>query len=431
MFRFKFRCRFKKSLLLSALLSSCFCSPLLAEQSVATGQEKIKLDNMAPVTLTRALQTVIAKHPRKRAAEAGLEASRASMRAADNALYNPELEIDSEDASSKTSYIQLSQTIDMGDRRGSRTSVAQSRLLKATADYDLALQELTHDLLISIAEKRTRDKLAALAGRGLKLMQEFADVAELRYRAGDLNQVELDLARLAYTEALMTHAQALSDAAAAKEALRAIFIRLPDKLPALPDELPYARLPEDSDRFIRALPTMRALEATVSAKRYTVELRKSERSWDPTIALRGGKEDSDSLIGATLTIPLNIRNTFRAEVEEAQQELISSEQLAQQMFRNQRARVLATTERYHLLQQAWINWKKTGRVSVNRQLNLIKKLWRAGDMSTTEYLVQLKQALDTQSAGYELRGRVWSAGFDWLLVTASINDWLQLTAEEN
>ncbi len=428
---FRSRFRFKKSLLASVLLTGCLCSPLSAEQGVAAGQEKIKLESMAPAALTQALQTVITQHPRKRAAQAGLEASRASLRAADNALYNPELEIDSENAGDDTSYIQLSQTIDMGDRRGSRTSVAQSRLLKAAADYDLALQELTHDLLISIAEKRTQDKLANLAGRGLQLMQEFADVAELRYRAGDLNQVELDLARLAYTEALMTHAQALSDAAAAKESLRAIFVHLPNKLPVLPDELPYARLPADSDGFIRALPTMRALEAAVSAKRYTVKLRKSERSWDPTIALRGGKENSDRLIGATLTIPLNIRNTFRAEVEEAQQELINSEQLAQQMFRDQRARVLATTERYRLLQQAWVNWKKTGRVSVKRQLSLIKKLWRAGDMSTTEYLVQLKQALDTQSAGYELRGRVWSAGFDWLLVTASINDWLQLKVKEN
>lgn len=417
---------FRKLLPLSVLLISCFSAPLSAQQTTFAGQKKIKLDSIAPATLTRTLQAVINRHPRKRAAQASLEASRAAVRAADNALYNPELEIDSENASSDTSYIQLSQTLDMGDRRGSRTSVAQSRLLKADADYDSTLQQLSHDLLIAIAKKRTRDELAKLAEQGLQLMREFSDVAERRYKAGDLNQVELDLARLAYAEALMKRAQALSDAAAAKEALRAIFIRMPKALPALPDELPQARLPGDRDDFIRSLPVMRALEAAVSARRYTVELRKSERSWDPRIALRGGKEDSDTLVGATLTIPLNIRNTYQAEVEEAQQDLISSEQLAQQTFLNQRAQVLATTERYRLLQQAWNDWKKTGRVSVNRQLSLIKKLWRAGDMSTTEYLVQLKQALDTQSAGYKLRGRTWQAAFDWLLVTASIDKWLQV-----
>ncbi len=417
----------RKSLLLSVLLTSCLSAPLSAQPVAAdVSQKKIKLDSLAPATLTQALQPVISRHPRKRAAQARLEASRAAVRAADNALYNPELEIDSENASSNTSYIQLSQTLDMGDRRGSRTSVAQSRLLKAGADYDSALQQLSHDLLISIARKRTQDELAMQAGQALQLMREFADIAERRYKAGDLNQVELDLARLAYAEALMTRAQALSDAAAAKEALRAIFIRMPSSLPALPDELPQARLPSDRDDFIRSLPVMRALEAAVSAKRHTVELRKSERSWDPTVALRGGREDSNTLVGATLTIPLNIRNTYRAEVEQAQQDLISSEQLAQQTFLDQRARVLATTERYHFLQQAWNDWKKTGRVSVNRQLRLIKKLWRAGDMSTTEYLVQLKQALDTQSAGYKLRGRTWQAGFDWLLVTASIDKWLQV-----
>ncbi len=416
---------FRKSLLLSVLLTGFLCAPL----SAVAGQKKIKLDRIAPATLTRALQSVINRHPRKRAAQASLEASRAAVRAASNAVYNPQLEIDAENASTDTSYIQLSQTLDMGDRRGSRTRVAQSHLLKADADYVMRLQKLTHNLLSSIAKKRTQDKLAMLAGRGLQLMREFANIAERRYKAGDLNQVELDLARLAYAEALMTRAQALSDAAAAKESLRAVFIRTPRNLPALPDELPDARLPGEQDSFIRSLPVMRALEAAVSAKRYTVELRKSERSWDPTIALRGGRDDNNTLMGATLTIPLNIRNTYRAEVEEAQQDLISSEQLAQQTFFDQRARVLATTERYHLLQQAWNDWKKTGRVSVNRQLSLIKKLWRAGDMSTTEYLVQLKQALDTQSAGYKLRNRTWQAGFDWLLVTASIDRWLRVSEE--
>lgn len=422
---FKLVFRFNQSLLLAAVLSSCFFAPVLAQQNPAA----IKLDSTAPVALRQALHTAIEQHPRKRAAQAALESSRAAMRAADNALYNPELELDSEDASSNTAYIQLSQTIDFGDRRGSRTSVAQARLLKTGADYEQAIQELAHDLLIAIADKHTQDQLAVLAERGLQLMQEFADIAEQRFQAGDLNQVELDLARLAYSEALMTHAQALSDAAAAKQRLRAIFVQQPASLPVLPDELPNAQLPADTDSYVRSLPVMRSLEASVAARRYTVELRKSERSWDPTIAVRGGKEDEDRLIGATLTIPLNIRNTFRAEVEEAQQDLISLEQQAQQMFRDQRARVLATTERYRLLEKAWLNWKKTGRVSVKRQLNLIKQLWRAGDMSTTEYLVQLKQALDTQSAGYELRGRTWQAGFDWLLVTASINDWLQILQE--
>ncbi|VAX07501.1 hypothetical protein MNBD_GAMMA25-370 [hydrothermal vent metagenome] len=431
MTRSQYRSHFNKRLIISALLLVCFSLPLSAEPQKAKPVASLKLDSFAPAALSQTLKTVIQRHPRKRAAEANLNASRAAVRAADNALYNPELEIDSEKTDINTSYIQLSQTIDWGDQRGSRTSVAQSMELKAIADYQIAIQDLSHNLLTAIAEKRTRDEQAILAGRALQLMQEFTDIAEQRFNAGDLNQVELDLARLANAEALMTHAQALSEAAAAKEGLRAIFITQPANLPDLPDELPMAYLPVDSDNYVRSLPAMRALEADVSAKRQLVELRKSERSWNPTIALRGGKEDDETLLGATLSIPLNIRNTYRAEVEEAQQALISSEQMAQQMFLNQRARVFATTERYRLLQQAWTNWKKIGRVSVNRQLSLIKKLWRAGDMSTTEYLVQLKQALDTQSAGYELRGLAWQASFDWLLVTASINQWLQLTVEEN
>jgi len=61
-----------------------------------------------------------------------------------------------------------------------------------------------------------------------------------------------------------------------------------------------------------------------------------------------------------------------------------------------------------------------------RELELIKRLWRAGDMSTAEYLVQLKQAIDTQAAGIELRGRSWKSGFNWLYETAQITAWLDI-----
>ena len=136
------------------------------------------------------------------------------------------------------------------------------------------------------------------------------------------------------------------------------------------------------------------------------------------------------MIGATITIPLNIRNTYKAEVDEARQNLVENEHSALVAYRNQRATVLANTERYQLLQNAWRDWQKTGLSSINRQLNLIERLWRAGDMSTAEYLVQLKQALDTQAAGLELRGQLWKNGFDWHYETASIDAWLNIKIKE-
>jgi len=380
----------------------------------------------APASLRQFIQSSLTEHPQMQAAKASLNSMRARLNAADNAIYNPELELDTEDTNIRTSTIQLSQKIDWGDQRGSRTSVAQAEFDKANAKFELAMQGLSRDLLIALAENDTQGELASLAEDGFKLMREFADVAEQRHKAGDLNQVELNLARLAYNEAFIRHAQALAEAATAKERLRSLIMDIPPVFPALPESLPTPRLPSDIESWVSQLPAMRAQEAQVAASRYTVALRKSERAWDPTIALRGGKEDRDSLVGLTLTIPLNVRNTFSAEVDAAQQDLIESEQSALQLYRDHRGRILASTEEFKLLQKAWDNWRINGQTSVSRQLELIKRLWRAGDMSTAEYLVQLKQAIDTQAAGIELRGRSWKSGFNWLYETAQITAWLDI-----
>lgn len=421
----------QKLLAFLAFVTASLCGiPAAASPAADETAVRVPLDQTAPPALAASLRSVMQSHPQMEAARAALAASQAQLRAADKALYNPELELDAERSDIDKGYIQLGQTLDLGNKRGARTRVAETRLAGARAEYTLAIQGLARDLLKALAAERTARERARLADRGLKLMQQFAAIAEQRHRAGDLSQVELDLARLAHNEALMTHAQALAEAAAAKQELRARFVNLPDRLPDLPETLPDPELPQDRESFFRNLPIMRSREAQVAAARHTVALRRAERSWDPTIAIRGGREAEESLVGATFTLPLNIRNTFQAEVDVAQQELIANEQAALLAFRNRRATVLASTERFRLLKQAWNTWRKGGRISVNRQLQLIERLWRAGDMSTAEYLVQLKQALETRSAGLELRGQLWESGFDWLYETGAIDRWLNITISE-
>ncbi len=378
----------------------------------------------APPELRQRILAIIAEHPRLRAARAELEQARAKLRGAGQAVYNPELALDAERAGADTRTLQLSQTLDLGDQRGARTAVARAELRRATARHTRQWLRLARDLLETLAEDTTRQALARLADQRLKLMQDFTDIAERRYRAGDLGQVELELARLAYSEALMTQATALAEAAATRERLRALFLGRLDRLPALPESLPTPSLPESLPDFVRRLPEMVAIEAEVAAAREAVNLRRAERSWDPTLAVRGGREDRENLIGATLTLPLKVRNPLRAEVEAAHQARIAAEQRAQQAFRDLQARLRSVTARYRLLRTAWSDWQRAGQRSVTRQLQLIRRLWQAGDMSTAEYLMQLKQALETRAAGLELRGRLWQSGFAWLDETATLDDWL-------
>ncbi len=418
------------------LLTVSLCSILRANETpeipAASGNTTLLFPNhKAPEELKQFINSVVTKHPRLLEERARLEVAQANLRAADNAIYNPELEIDSENTDIRTSYLQLSQTIDIGNKRGARTNVSQADLLKADSEYELAIQQLVFDLLSALAQQHTSNEIYQLVQKNLELMKDFANISEQRHKAGDLSQVELNLARLAYSEAIMTYAQAGADAALTKEQLRALLGYLPENIPELPDTLPNARLPNDQDKFILNLPAVRIEQARVISARKTVALRQSEKSWDPTISLRGGKEDNETLAGITLSIPLNIRNSFSAEVQAAQQLLVQSEYRAQQFYRNQRAIVSISTQRYALLQQAWKNWRVSGKTSIQQQLKLIKRLWKLGDMSTTDYLVQLKQTIDTQTAGLELRGKLWQSAFEWMNTTASIINWLNINLNEN
>jgi len=382
-----------------------------------------------PIALSNFIRGNLADHPDLLAAKADIQSAKAALRAADQAVYNPELEFDYEESDIKTKSIGISQTIDWGDQQGSRTAVAQAELDKAIASYDIAIQSLIRDLLTRLAENQTRNTLAQLSNETLKLMDEFKQIAERRYQAGDLSQVELNLARLAHSQSLMEQANIMSDSTEAHEELRVIMGTIPDTLPELPEQMPEPALNNDLEAYLQQLPVIRIQLAKVRATRQQINLRKSEKAWNPTIGISTGSEGDESLLGFNLSIPLNIRNSYSAEVDAAQQSLIAREQRAHLAYRDTRATLLVTTERYRNLLKAWNNWQLHSSSSVEQQLMLIKQLWKAGDISAADYLLQLKQALETQATGLELRNQLWQVAFDWMSLTASIDNWLNINTE--
>lgn len=395
---------------------------------------KINIES-APKELHQFIQQIVPIHPRFTAARAELDAVRARYEAASKAIYNPELELDAEEIDIRTSTIELSQTIDWGDQRGARTLIAKHQLQVAQAKFQRERQQLIRELLILLGDYKSKSKLADLSGQRLRLMKDFYTLAKQKYEAGDISQVELNLAQLAYSESILDNAQVFSGQAAAKQAFIALYGTGTDltsiSLPDLSFNFHEIDIPANLDAFLLTLPQMRMVRANVEASKNTIALRESESSADPTIALRGGKEDKESLAGLTITIPLNVRNNFSAEIEAARNEYLQSEQLAQQAYRDLRRDITSLTRHYQLTFSAWRQWQESGQISMNRQLNLLKILWGAGDMNTTDYLVQIKQNLDTQSAGIELQATLLSSWLTWLEATAQIEPWLQLNDIRN
>ena len=159
-----------------------------------------------------------------------------------------------------------------------------------------------------------------------------------------------------------------------------------------------------------------------------MKLRTLETRPDPTVGVRVGQEESDLLAGVNISIPLFVRNNFSAQVDGANAERLQIELEAQDLYRRARSQMTTSLERYQLTHRAWDNWKKIGAQSLGSQIAVLERLWRAGEISTTDYLVQVNQTLDTRTAATELRGRLWQSWFDWLAASGTVDAWLGLTS---
>ncbi len=406
-----------------SIFSVCTFANTVTAGTLSTANQTKQAD------LSAFIKSSLTNHASVLAAKAEVSSAHASLLAAQQAIYNPDLELEYEDGEVKTQTIGYSQTIDWGDQQGSRTSVSQAELSSVMANYEMTMQSLIKDLLVSLAENQTGEELAQLSSQTLNLMSEFKDIAEQRHRAGDLNRADLNLARLAYNQSLMEQANAQSDAIEALEKLRAILGEIPAVVPSLPEQLPKPVISKDLDAFLKQLPVIKTQMAQVSVARQEVALRKSEKSWDPTVSVTAGTEGDESLIGLNLSIPLNFRNDFSAEVDAAYQNLISNEQHAQLAFRDTKASLIITAKRYQNLLKAWNHWRNFSQASVTQQLTLIKELWNSGDISASDYVLQLKQALEAQATGLELRNQLWRVAFQWMTLTASIDGWLNINID--
>ena len=380
----------------------------------------------ADPALIQFVQSVVESNPRVQAARAAVEASGAFRDAASRPLYNPELSIDAENTDVETRTLGISQTLDWGGKRKARTAVAESDRLVVEAEYLAARWDVTVELLDGLAQHQTGAERDALAKSRQQLMDEFAALAQRRFDAGDLAQVELDLARLASTDARIQKATAGAGLAEARQAVRNLTPRsavaqwptLPDALPALPKSA------EDPQSLVSVLPEVLAARRQVETADAVVELRRRERRPDPTLSLTGGDEDGESLVGVNVTIPLFVRNRFSHEVTAALAERSEAQRLSDDVMQRAYARLVSAAERYELSRGAWGDWASTGQASLTRQTEQLKRLWQAGELSTTDYLVQLTTTLDVQESALDLREALWQAWFEWLWASGQVDAWL-------
>ncbi len=397
------------------------------KQAVATAMPLLISDDVEQKTdtsLQAFIDEVWAQNPTVRRAKAMVEAARARAEGADRPLYNPALALDVERTDINTASLGFSQTLDWNDKREAQTRIAGQGVQAAMAELQAARQGVAVETLDALTRYFTAREMQALALRRSRLMKGFIDTVKKRQAAGDMGALEGTLAQVTYSEALMQQAAVESQVAEAEAALQAVTGLSTAHWPSLPDKL--APPPEQVDMaLLQALPTLAVLRSRMDVAKSRVRLAEREGRADPTIGLRAGREDTETLLGLSLEIPLFVRNNFKAEVLAASHDAVAEELLYRDAYRRAEARLEGSLGRFQNTARAWRAWVATGRQAHREQMSLLERMWQAGELTATDFLIQAKQNIDTQVAATLLMGEVWQAAIDWLDASAQVGAWLE------
>ena len=373
-------------------------------------------------TLYQFVSALVASHPEVKASYEAIRSAEANAISAGRPLYNPELSIEAENSEEQTRTIGLNQTIDWTRKNKSQGLIASAEQEIAEATYELTRLEVTVDLLRSLAAFDLGSEREQLAEERAALMDDFAEIARSRFNAGDLTSVEMNLASLSVTEAKLQKANAL---ASRSEAQQGVLSFLPPSTNGWPKLAKSFPAPPGVSEEIDDLPENVVARLQVRRADEEVYLRKKERKPDPTFGLVGGKEGDEDLVALSFSMPLHIRNNFSAEVAAA---LARREQTKQQralVRRHTTTRLRTARTRYQISYEAWSEWEDVGLTSLAEQRSEITRLWESGELSTTDYLVQLRQTLDVQETALELRLELWESWFEWLRASGHVDAWLR------
>lgn len=411
-----------------ALFGAVIASLWLVEPGLA--QESAAPD----IALREFVFSVLSDHPALRQAQAELDAARAQARGQAQPLYNPEIELEYEEALDNSKSVGLSQTLDLSGKRRARANVATAEVVAAEARFAITRKTLLANLLIALSDYQARRDAVRIAEQRVRLDEEFLALAERRNRAGDLPQSDLLTARLTLAEARAAASTASIEFSQAEERLIAVVGGVMPPPPPLTGSPPQKR-PSIEVVNVDALPELQSAQADADAARSFVSVAKRNRIPDPTLGVKVGEErspldplgqrESSTLFGIRLSIPLPIRNTYSAEVDAARASSIAREQSYRDLRRRVEARLAASLRRYETALGAWQAWTAQGAAPLDEQRALLQRLWEAGEIDAVDYIIQLNQTFATESAGVELKGRLWTTWFDWLEASAAISEWVE------
>lgn len=227
--------------------------------------------------------------------------------------------------------IGLSQTIEIGGKRGARVDVATQQKSAAQADLDDFFRNLRANATNDFIDALHNRMVAERKSQTLANLERLVKVNDERLRAGDIGQVALIQSRV---EAQRFHGEVLAAQGDAEVARLALGLRIGSPAEKQVDPIGDLRIPTRSfelqallEQAHKLRPDLRSKGAALEAAKARLDLAHANR-WED-LTLSGGflrtlpgtgafTQPAYNSLSAGLSIPLPLARIYRGELDAAQ-----------------------------------------------------------------------------------------------------------------
>jgi cobalt-zinc-cadmium efflux system outer membrane protein len=387
-----------------------FCGVLLLSGIAAS----VNANNTERPQIEHFVQSLLASHPQMIRAKSKFDAAKAEAMAKQQPLYNPELVVELGRTTENTGIVGLSQTFDWSGKADALSTIGQQELLAASAELKETELLLQIDLLRKLASFSYEKKRSALANKSKSLMERFYKIAIERQQVGEIAQVEVDLIELARLNAIIRTNESQASLSSSKQSLE-YFTSVPiTNWPSMPSTLPAVPVVENVNQLLLQHPSIKKYESEVHASESEHLLSQRNQNADPTVGLRAGVNDGDNYVGLDFSIPLYVRNSYGSETQASRQRVIEAESTFDDALRQSKYTLNSALIQYRANYNSWQDWQKSGVMTIERGTVNLEAMWEAGELDTTEYLIQLRESLNARSMILQTEYQAWLSWFDWL-----------------
>lgn len=283
-------------------------------------------------------------------------------------------------------------------RRGARIGVADAEVAHAQALNEAQLRELSYQVATVFFEARYADLAVELAQRNQDVATKAAEAAERRRKAGDITDLDVNLAKIALGRARSALASAQSERAEAVGRLGALIGAQPDDTITLAGDLKPATLTLDALRAgvpVRA--DVRAIEAEARVAKAEGSLANANGRPDLGVWFGYQLDEGDTILLGGLSFTLPLWNRAQGDKAAARAKLRRAELERAAVVTSASRQIVDAFEAYTRAREAVDVFERDVLPTLTDSETLLERSVQAGQITVNEYLVARQEILSGRS----------------------------------